>query len=376
MNYLLSIIIPTRNRLLYLSDCLNTINDIPSEEIEVVIQDNSDDHEKVKELVDSFNNNNFFYYYCGDKLSQTENSDLALSHATGEFITYIGDDDSICDDLLTVAKCMQQNNIDACKYGISIYNWPDLLEKVSGLNSFTAPKCIGSIRYLNAKNELINVLKNGVQSVAMLPRVYHGIVSKALLDELYCNAGSYFPGPSPDMANAVGCAIFSDRFIELDVPLIVSGYGGSSAGGLGKRKLHKGSLKNNFQLKNDVEEKWPQKVPKLWMGCTMWPSSAISSLNALNKMDYVTFINYGIIYGETFLQDRHSLKSIMKCKVTVIEALQAVKYIMIRIYNKLRNNTPQYDMVVEKPITLSEALKIQNDLNRRINIIGLFDSLK
>ena len=377
MSYLLSVVIPTKNRIQYLLDCVKTISKIGSNNIEIVIQDNSDNQLKVQSLINEFHNENIKYYYSAEKLSQTENSDLALSHATGDYVTYIGDDDTICECILDVVKNMKKYDIDACKYGITVYNWPDLMEKVPGISSYQSPASMGVLKILDPKKELIEVLKNGVQSITRLPRVYHGVVSRRLLQHIYNRIGTYFPGPSPDMANAVACSLFARNMIDIDIPLIISGYGGSSAGGLGKRKLHRGSLKGNFQLRDDVEEYWPTKVPKLWMGCTMWPSSAIMSLKKCKRADLCDIIDYGIIYGETLLQDRGSLKEIIACSPNTNETLHALYHIGSRVANKVfkRSGTVTYCDELKTPIALEDAVNRQNISNKKFDIDGIFESI-
>ena len=65
--------------------------------------------------------------------------------------------------------------------------------------------------YLDVKSELKKVIKDGFGTLGLLPKVYQGVVSRQLLDKLYDKCGTYFPGPSPDMANAVALSILTDK---------------------------------------------------------------------------------------------------------------------------------------------------------------------
>ena len=63
MGYLLSIIIPTKNRYNYLLPCLETLKLFDEKEVEIVVHDNSDDN---KLIIDYLNNNHFSnlkYFY-------------------------------------------------------------------------------------------------------------------------------------------------------------------------------------------------------------------------------------------------------------------------------------------------------------------------
>ena len=82
--YLLSVIIPTKNRQYY---CLNSVKQILScygNRVEIVVQDNSDDDSLGAEI-DALRAENVIYHYQGGILSFVDNFDIAigLSMMTG-----------------------------------------------------------------------------------------------------------------------------------------------------------------------------------------------------------------------------------------------------------------------------------------------------
>lgn len=378
MDYLLSVLVPTRNRIQYLRDCLVSLEMLDTNLVEIVVQDNSDKPEEIKDFIDSINKGNIFYYHDGRKLSQTENSELAMQHCTGEYVTYIGDDDSVGKTLVDLAMALKKNNLESCVYEASVYNWPDLREKLPGIPVMTIAN-ISNDGYLISNNDLISQeLKNGMQSVFTLPRIYHGIVSRTLLEKVHNIGGLYFPGPSPDMANAVACTLCSEKTLVLSNTLIVSGYGGNSAGGMGKRKLHKGSLKGNFQLRDDVEEHWNKKIPKRWMGCTIWPASASSAMEYCHRNELVKEINYGIIYAETLLHDFSSFNSIVKCIPSFSEIIVMFIHLSKRVVKILKRKispTNNDELVIVDEMTLLDAVNQLNEYNRNVDLIKIVDEI-
>lgn len=348
-------------------------------DVEVIVQDNSDNHEDVESFIVSLNNPNIKYYYDSRKLSQTENSDVAFKHVTGDYAVYIGDDDTICKSLVDLAYALKRHSIDSATYEISTFNWPDLMEAVPGsfsLRYYAIDKCL--IKQIDPKETLLDALHDGMQDITFLPRVYHGIVSKNLLTRIYEQTnGTFFPGPSPDMANASSCAILANNMVSINIPMIISGFGKTSAGGMGRRKLHKGSLKGNFQLRDDVEDTWDQKIPKLWMQSTIWPNSASTALRTLGETQLLKQMNYGVVAAETLLHDRSSLQSILECKLSIRDYCAMTCRILERVTNRfIRRKKMRADEMIEmNPMSIQEAVDIQNDKNDVFNIEELFDTV-
>jgi len=377
MSYLLTVIIPTKNRLHYLKGALNCINSIGSDEIEVIVQDNSDNYEEVRNYINSLENENIKYFYTSGKLSQTENSDLAASHVTGKYVCYIGDDDTICESMLELARCMERYSIDSAVYNVANYNWPDLVAAKSDLTSFVYRKVSQvDIKKMVPMNNFMYSLRHGMLFIKKLPRVYHGIISKRLLEEVKEKSGSYFPGPSPDMANATVCSLYAKNEISINMPMIIDGYGKSSAGGMGQRKLHKGSLKGNFQLRDDVEQLWDEKIPKLWMQDTIWPNSAMKALEACGEIQYKKYMNYCNVYCDTYLHDRNSISEIKNCGISRFDWIKVfwcfLKKCGRKFYSIFEKDHTEAVQVKES-ISIEKAFEIQNIENARYNLEEIFE---
>ena len=112
-----------------------------------------------------------------------------------------------------------------------------------------------------------------------LPCVYHGFISNRALTALYERTGSYFPGPSPDMANAVGlCAVLGTLRRTPEV-LVITGHSGRSTAGAGTQRKHHGPVAGQSHLPQDTVKTWFADIPFFWSGPTIYAQSLRSALS-------------------------------------------------------------------------------------------------
>jgi hypothetical protein len=159
-----------------------------------------------------------------------------------------------------------------------------------------------SIHSIESKKMLKTVLNNGLQDIKYLARVYHAFISRTVLQQVYDKLGTYFPGPSPDMANAIACTLLIKKYVYIRLPIIISGYSFKSAGGMGLRNAHKGSLKEQKHLPSNIEERWDNRIPKFWLGYTIWPQSALDAFHAMGADEMSLKMNYYAMYAKIYLR--------------------------------------------------------------------------
>lgn len=311
MDYLLSIVIPTKNRYKYLKETLRNLSRLDGSKAEIVVQDNTEDNSEIQKVLNRLNKANIKYFHCTDDLSQTENSELAVSHSTGEYCCYIGDDDTVLQDIITMTEYLKENSYESCICDQVRFYWPDVVfERKRAWLRYNTKKYKTII--LHSDKALKKSMSYGMQDIDFLPRVYHGIVSKKVLEKIREITGSYFPGPSPDMANAVACSLLVDKYIYTQLPLIFSGVGFTSGAGMGQRGAHKGSLKDAKQLPKDAEERWSERIPKVWLGYTVWTESAEKAMIAMGKKDLLNKINIPAMEAKVFLKYPEYRKMILE----------------------------------------------------------------
>lgn len=297
---LLSVVIPTYNRYRYLRDCLKTTLSIESEQLEVIVQDNTVDNSEIVQYISGLSDNRVKYYHKAEHVSVIENSDLGVQHATGKYICMIGDDDTICARMLNAAAYCEKNGIEACCFEFPGFNWPDMTfeGKEKEANLFYHVEADGTVKQINAKEELTRSLKMGGKLSKTMPRIYHGMVSKDCLERIFLKLGTYFPGPSPDMANAVAVCLEARSTVYIRDYLMVSGYGYNSARGEGNRKQHYGKLDEKPWLPKDILQRWDKNLPAIFSGETIIAQSAVEALRKSGEYGYIKQFNYSNLYAE------------------------------------------------------------------------------
>lgn len=347
---------------------------IPDSDIEIVVQDNTEKNDTIIDYLKKLDDFRVKYNHEAKRITVSENCSNGILNSSGKYVCIIGDDDAVCSDIVELARLMEKAEIDACNFDAAIYHWPDLLQKVESLDAMITPQLKGEIDFFDSKKVLSEEIKQGLQRIYDFPRAYHAIISRDVLDVIYSKTGTFFPGPSPDMANAALCCLYVKNQIKIGVPMMVSGYCAASTGGMGRQRKHKGSLKDKDWLPKDVEEKWDKKIPLLWLGCTIWPDSAVEALKRVGANDVLSNLNYGIIYGETIIQMKGAgIVPVFKCKPSVVECAVMTKHILYRVLRKMFAREQNKGSIINNEVySLKEAVVFQNELNNTISLLDLF----
>lgn len=291
-DYLLSIIVPTRDRqrFAFLTAC--QVLSITSPEIQLVIQDNSSDNSLISELSIFSNDSRLKYNYSPDQLSFVDNFSLALSIADGEYVCMIGDDDGVFPEIVEITKWAHKNNVAAIKPEVSAgYLWPD-----SGIMAKSEKVATGFLTLKNIKNhcrisqtsvELEKLFKKGCQNYFLndLVKIYHGIVQKNYFETIKKRTGRYFGGLSPDIYAVVALSAEIPEIVCIDYPLTISGVCRKSGSADSVTGKHVGELKNAPHLKGHNNYSWNSKVPEFYSVETIWADSALAAAKDIPMSD-------------------------------------------------------------------------------------------
>lgn len=292
---LLSIVVPTKNRYFYLKHLIRLVEDLHSDDVELVIQDNSDDN---TDFLEYLNNNQYSfirYDYVKGQIPMSDNSDRAILNSSGEYICFLGDDDGFTKYLLEGVRWMKVEGIEAVKPAEITYSWPDAPMGKSAEMSFYP--FTGKVKYVSAYEELIKVLKNGIQNRGKMPIAYHAVVSRDALNKIYKIAGTFFPGNSPDISNAVSLSLVVQRFALVDLPWSYSGNSAYKGGGVFARGNASPAITEVPWFRPNPEERWCKKVPKIASGSNIWADSAIETLINMKREDLVSKVNFNELYA-------------------------------------------------------------------------------
>jgi len=297
---LLSIVIPTHNRSKYAIYSIQSILQFNNSGIELIVSDTSTDNllqELVSEIEVSSSKVVLKYTKHKVRLDMTENHNYGISQASGEYVCLIGDDDSVSNELYAAAEWAKRNGINIITPKVSaMYNWPDFQTKTFGnkhCTRFYLPNKVGGIVKKDTKTALMNALNNSCQGTDGLPKLYHGLVKNDLLKQLYQKTGNFFHGSSPDMSAAVGLALITDCFYEIDYPLTIPGASGGSNTGRSAMNKHKGSLSSESQTNAFIKSGWNNLIPHFFSVETVWSHAALNTLEKLapERVSGYSFIN-------------------------------------------------------------------------------------
>lgn len=295
--YLLSIVVPTKNRYKYLKYLIQLIKGFQSDDIELVIQDNTEDNKEILEFIEKEDFVHLRYFHSTDHLSVSQNSDLAILNSTGKYVCFIGDDDGVIRNIDAVLSDYDKKNIDCLIAPTIIYNWPDYIDnsryKLSGVLMKSRSQKKETV--IDTKKEFKAVVDGGFSTMGLLPKVYQAIVKRSKLDEVYKICSTYFPGPSPDMANSIALYSVCKSVYYTEKPLVITGQCKSVGGG---ERMMAGNLKSIKEipfLPENVEQIWDKKLPMLWCSDTVWPASARTSCL---QMGIPCDFNYEMIYAK------------------------------------------------------------------------------
>ena len=302
---LLSVVVPTKNRYKYLKYLIELIASFKSNEIELVIQDNSDDNSEFVSYLEDLNYGFIRYDYINGQIPMAINSDKAILNSTGEFVSFLGDDDGTTRYILDCAKWMKKNGVEAVKSAQINYYWPDIAQgtqKTSNSAAIDYLPFTGDIKYVSAYKELLRILKEGIPNRGNMPLVYHSIVRRDILDKVYEKTGSFFPGNSPDISNAVGLSLVVDKYAIIDYPLAFSGWSMFHGGGVHAtgKKGHP-AINEVPWFRPDAEANWDKNVPRIAAGTMIWADSAISALKNMEMENLYQEINFGKLYARFVL---------------------------------------------------------------------------
>jgi glycosyltransferase involved in cell wall biosynthesis len=301
----LSIVVATKDRYETLFDCIEgLLLNYARDDTEIIVRDNSA-QSRIQDLTARFGGrHNLVFLYDPTPVSQSENYELAVARARGEFVIMIGDDDGIAGGLLEIAAWMDRHALDAFLPGTSIYRWPGVAPRYSAINKdgWLSHEAWLAPRLADAEHERRAVLADGCTTLLHMPNLYHGLVRRSCLDRLRAEAGACFPGPSPDMANAFGLSYFVGRMAFAQLPVVISGNSRNSAGGLGLRGMHTGEIADLPFLPRDTAARWNPFIPFCWTGQTIWCQSAYYSAFALgHAQEFEALNNYRALYARVLV---------------------------------------------------------------------------
>ncbi len=222
-----SIVIPTRNRhatLKYaLLTCLNQKN---FNDYEIIVCDNCSSI-GTRETVDSFESEKIKYIRSDRPLAMSQNWELAISHAEGEYVIVIGDDDGLLLNALDmINQLLRVFDVKALHWQWIYYNWPNAPEFE---NRLVIP-IVRKNQMLNSRKVIQKMANFEISYGDGFPMIYRSAIHRTLIDLLRNKTGSLFPTESPDVYSGFAFAHLAKNYISIGLPLGIAGKSSFSTG--------------------------------------------------------------------------------------------------------------------------------------------------
>ena len=301
---LLSIIIPTYNRQQCAASAIRCALAIPSKDIEIVVQDCSDNDMLSSLIVPELLDKRLSYRY--ERPAQmAENWNRAIDRATGEYICVIGDDDGVNPEIVQAAAWTKSKSLD-CLIAKNVvdYRWPYTRTYSTFLSTLLKKPLPGSLLInpfrgnitndIDAEAELRKLFQDGGAYFMHfnLPKLYYGLVRRGCLEAVREKVGVYCRGMSPDIFTSLAIACTAPRMAVIDYPLTIPGACKASNSIVhiedGKRKPEK--LEAMPEYRRDGY-RWAELIPHLYTIPPIWADSAIKAILAMGRDDLVQQLN-------------------------------------------------------------------------------------
>lgn len=227
----ISIVIPTRNRCEFLQHCLESCLVTDDENIEIIVSDNNSSDD-TRAVVAAFEDARLKYVNPEKDLSMRQNFEFALSHSDGDYVIFIGDDDGVlANGLATVRYLIDRYQADVITWRHITYIWPTQGPvPVEGVLKFRSKDFCGPLLELNASRIFDEFCAGEKINYRDGANIYHGCVSRQVIDKVKAHGGQYFQGQIPDVNTAMSNLTIAQRYMWIRNPVTIAGAGSKSNG--------------------------------------------------------------------------------------------------------------------------------------------------
>ncbi len=225
-----TIVLPTKRRPDTFRHALATAlwQDDPG--VEIVVQNNGADPE-TRAIVDAAADPRIVYDETAEVLPMTANWERALNQASGDWVTYLGDDDGLLPDACSYVRHVATSmaGLTVIKWNIPDYGWPTAQPSIRDL--LCVPNVDKTdIGYLINSVELIGDIYKYERQLLTAPTIYCAFTHISLIRRARALYGRYFDTDLPDVHSAIVNLCMAPMFLHLTRPLGVRGVSGHSIG--------------------------------------------------------------------------------------------------------------------------------------------------
>ncbi len=227
-----SLVIPTRNRQSYVIDAVAYyLRDIDIHG-EVIVADNSDNKFEILSVLKPFlfDKRLKILPSLDHVLSMKENWERAVSKSSGQWVSFIGDDDILSPDLIFFIQHFLKTVPNADKY--EAFKWKGINFSWAGVNvdGRRNPACIpvmgDQVKIINCSDHLEHIMSWGSpnRSCGSGPSIYHGLWRRSLIDKVKkLHNGFLFDASIIDYESGYNAMISMDCFVFIERPFSILG---------------------------------------------------------------------------------------------------------------------------------------------------------
>ena len=317
---LLTVAIATKNREYYCIKAIESILDFKDQRIEIAISDNSSTDE-VARYVETLNSPFIKYLRVDKEISSIDNFNYVMSLCTGEYITLIGDDDTILPSMIKAVEWMKKNDVDTlAPKKTQRYFWPGSRPQ-SPTGTLDLFEFDNTFEKIDSKAEILKAAKNGLENFYRfkVAKSYHGVVRRELMEKVKTVTGNYYGGLSPDIFSVVALSYLSKKHYYIDYPLSIMGVCRDSTSAQQIFGEHVGKLENMPHLKNKPDYQWDHRIPRYYCVTNTWAESGMKALQDVKAHDILKEAN---IYPTAAIGILMNRKHILKLSLSETEEMR------------------------------------------------------
>jgi hypothetical protein len=224
-----SLVVPTLRRSDTLEHTLATLLAQPETELEIVVQNNGNDH-ATRELVERLNDPRLRLFHTDEVVPMVDNWERALSNSTGDFVTFLGDDDGLFPDAcLVAASILADGDTEILSWAPFLYLWPGYWDEPRRNRLQATVSFEFGVRLVHSR-PLLRRFYDFEAHYSQLPMLYNSFVGRSLIERVQDRHGKYFVGSLPDVTSGIVNAAFCETFLRSSRPLSVAGVSQHSMG--------------------------------------------------------------------------------------------------------------------------------------------------
>jgi glycosyltransferase involved in cell wall biosynthesis len=222
-----SIVVPTRERTETLRHTLRTCLRQDFDDYEIVVSDNGRTS-ATRDLIRGLADPRVRCVSTPRPLAMSANFEHAVSHARGEYLLVVGDDDGLLPFCLReIDVLVRRTGARIVRWTPATYTWPTVA--LAGQGNYLGIPLARHFRVADGREEVRKAV--GTWDYTGLPMLYiNSAVHREVLDLIRARAGRVFGCRLPDVYSGFVLGYLSGQFLAVTVPLTVAGVSGRSTG--------------------------------------------------------------------------------------------------------------------------------------------------